>query len=659
MPLLVAPVAFQRLVDPDGEVAMARAAAAAGTIMCLSTIATSRPTRDRRRGAAGAALVPALLLPRPRRHPGADRRGGRVRLRGDRADRRRAARGPARARPAHRLRGPAGRHAPRRSPPRSAPSGRSASQEVFALVDPSLDWDDLERSPRSAALPVARQGRSRPARTRALAVEHGAAGVVVSNHGGRQLDGVPATLDILPEVVEAVDGRCEVLIDGGIRRGTDVAHRAGARRPGGARRPARRSGGSRSAARQGRARRARAAARGDRAGAGAARLPVARTGRRAAEHVRARGLYSHEARWLSGIHARRRCAASTAPGRCSPPPTATSARRSTTRSALVALYALGLTPVTFMIAGLIFAFTAATYVEATVLYPEAGGSSSFARHAFNEFASLPRRLGADAHLHRHGRDLGLLRPALPGRLLGAARAAARATSSSGSAWSPLLALLNIKGTEESARLNLVLAVADLLTQVVLVVIGLALVFDPDLLVNQVDLGTAPTLGRLRARDRGRDGRLHRDRDDLEHGRGGARRRARTIPRGTGLVVLAVVGLYALLPAIALSAMPVTAGRRRRVHDRARRRPSPTTRCSGSSRTSASAPGSPTCCAVYVGILAAVILLIATNAALIGLSRLTFSMGQHRQLPELLRAGPPDASRRPTSRSSSSRASRRS
>jgi len=56
----------------------------------------------------------------------------------------------------------------------------------------------------------------------ALAVEHGAAGVIVSNHGGRQLDGVAATLDALPEVVAAVDGRCEVYVDGGIRRGGDV-----------------------------------------------------------------------------------------------------------------------------------------------------------------------------------------------------------------------------------------------------------------------------------------------------------------------------------------------------------------------------------------------------------------------------------------------------
>jgi isopentenyl diphosphate isomerase/L-lactate dehydrogenase-like FMN-dependent dehydrogenase len=56
----------------------------------------------------------------------------------------------------------------------------------------------------------------------ALAIEHGVDGIIVSNHGGRQLDGAPATLDALPEVVEAVDGRCEVYVDGGIRRGTDV-----------------------------------------------------------------------------------------------------------------------------------------------------------------------------------------------------------------------------------------------------------------------------------------------------------------------------------------------------------------------------------------------------------------------------------------------------
>ena len=104
-----------------------------------------------------------------------------------------------------------------------------------------------------------------------------------------------------------------------------------------------------------------------------------------------------------------------------------------------------------------------------------------------------------------------------------------------------LAALNVKGTEESARLNLVLAIADLLTQLVLVGIGLFLVLDPDLLVRQVDLGTAPTWGNFRPRHRGRDGRVHRDRDDLEHGRGGegrrtddpARRRRRSSPPWSG------------------------------------------------------------------------------------------------------------------------------
>src|SRR5215210_2373885 len=158
---------------------------------------------------------------------------------------------------------------------------------------------------------------------------------------------------------------------------------------------------------------------------------------------------------------------------------------------LVALYALGLTPVTFLIAGLIFAFTAATYVEATVLHPEAGGSSSFARHAFNELASflagwaqmltyivtaaisaffVPHYLAVFWEPLGHG----------PGDIIFAIGLIA------------MLALLNIKGTEESARLNLVLAIADLLTQIALVGIGIVLVFDPQLLVQQVDLGVAPS-----------------------------------------------------------------------------------------------------------------------------------------------------------------------
>jgi isopentenyl diphosphate isomerase/L-lactate dehydrogenase-like FMN-dependent dehydrogenase len=86
---------------------------------------------------------------------------------------------------------------------------------------PSLMWRDLEWIASESGLPVVVKGLL-TREDAALAVEHGVAGVIVSNHGGRQLDGVAASLDALPEVVEAVAGRCEVYVDGGIRRGNDV-----------------------------------------------------------------------------------------------------------------------------------------------------------------------------------------------------------------------------------------------------------------------------------------------------------------------------------------------------------------------------------------------------------------------------------------------------
>ncbi len=300
---------------------------------------------------------------------------------------------------------------------------------------------------------------------------------------------------------------------------------------------------------------------------------------------------------------------------------------------VVALYALGLTPVTFMIAGLIFAFTAASYTEATVMYPEAGGSSSFARHAFNEFWSF---FAAWAQMLTYIVTVAISAYFVPHYLsvfwepLG------------GAPWDiafaiglvALLALLNIKGTEESAKLNLVLAIADLLTQVVLVGIGLVLVFDPDLLVSQVDFGVSPTAG---------DFLLgiavgmvaYTGIETISNMAEEARDAKRTIPRGVGATVIAVVGLYAFLPAIALSAMPVTQDTNGEYTTELG-----TTYADdpvlGIVENIGLGPGATDVLEVYVGVLAAVILLIATNAAVIGLSRLTFSMGQHRQLPETIR-----------------------
>jgi len=299
---------------------------------------------------------------------------------------------------------------------------------------------------------------------------------------------------------------------------------------------------------------------------------------------------------------------------------------------VTAAFALGLTPVAFVISGLIFAATAATYAEATVMFPEAGGSSSFARHAFNELVSFIAAWGQmlnytitvaiSAFFVPH--YLAVFWPWLggsPGDIIG------------GAALIVALAVINIRGTEESAKLNLILAVADLATQVVLVGIGVVLVLSPQVLVDNVHLGVAPTwsdfalgiaVGMI----------AYTGIETISNMAEEARDAARTIPRSVGLVVAAVLGLYLLIPIVALSAMPV-------VHHGGEY-----TTALGSRYADDPILGIvenlglshvPTeVLRYYVGVLAAVILLIATNAGLIGVSRLTYSMGQHRQLPEGLR-----------------------
>src|ERR687888_858705 len=222
---------------------------------------------------------------------------------------------------------------------------------------------------------------------------------------------------------------------------------------------------------------------------------------------------------------------------------------------VVASFALGLTPVTFVIAGLIFAFTAATYIEATVMYPEAGGSASFARHAFNEVVSFIAGWGQmlnyiitaaiSAFFVPH--YLRVFWPALghgPGDVI------------AGIVLVALLAALNVKGTQESSRLNLVLAIGDLCTQIVLVAIGIALVLNPEILVNNVHLGTAPTWGNF-ALGIAVAMIAYTGIETISNMAEEAKDASRTVPNGVGLVVLAVLALYALIPIVALSAMPVT------------------------------------------------------------------------------------------------------
>ena len=300
---------------------------------------------------------------------------------------------------------------------------------------------------------------------------------------------------------------------------------------------------------------------------------------------------------------------------------------------LVAGYALGMTPVVFLITAVIFMATAVTYAEATTMYPEAGGSSSFARRAFNEFWSF---FAAWGQMLNYVITVAISAYFVPHYL--------------GVFWEPLrsapldivvgiavvvvLGLLNVIGVQEAAALNIFLALADFLTQIVLVAVGIFLVLSPETLVENIDFGTSPTLSSfLIAIPVGMV--AYTGIETISNMAEEARDVGKTIPRSVGSVVVAVIAIYAFLPAVALSALPVEDG---------------VTKL-GLPEEEGGFAGDPILGVVqaidlgalqmpveiYVGVLAATILFIATNAGLIGVSRLTYSMGQHRQLPQAISA----------------------
>ena len=219
MPVLVAPTAYQRLVHPDGEAASARAAAAVGTVFCHSTLSSLRP----------AEL--AAATPGARRwfqlYWSADRGFTRALVQEAAAtgyeaialtvDLPRAGRRERDLRTAFVI--PAELPLPNVSASFDRPVDPGTG--LGAVVDRTLTWRDLEWLHDVSSLPLVVKGVL-TGEDADLACEHGARAVVVSNHGGRQLDGVAASLDALPEVVDAVAGRVEVLVDGGVRRGGDV-----------------------------------------------------------------------------------------------------------------------------------------------------------------------------------------------------------------------------------------------------------------------------------------------------------------------------------------------------------------------------------------------------------------------------------------------------
>jgi APA family basic amino acid/polyamine antiporter len=304
---------------------------------------------------------------------------------------------------------------------------------------------------------------------------------------------------------------------------------------------------------------------------------------------------------------------------------------------VTAALALGLTPVVFVIAGLIFALTAATYAEGTVRFPEAGGSSSFARQGFNEVVSFG---AAWAQMLNYIITIAISAFFVPHYL--------------SIFWEPLkqnpwdvivgcgvivlLVGVNIVGVKEAAKLNIVLAVVDFATQALLVLLGFVLIFSPEILTSNVTFGVAPTwssfflaipVAMIAYTGIETISNLAEETRDPPN----------DVPRSIRLVAIAVYAIYFTLPAIALSALPVSLG------------PDGFTTALGLPPEEGGFANDPVlgivdnlglegftleALEIYVGVLAATILFIAANAGVIGASRITYSMASYRQLPEPFR-----------------------
>src|SRR6478736_4795657 len=156
---------------------------------------------------------------------------------------------------------------------------------------------------------------------------------------------------------------------------------------------------------------------------------------------------------------------------------------------LVASFALGLTPIVFVIAGFIFYLTAATYSEATAMFPEAGGSSSFARHAFNEFWSFFAAWGQMLNYVITISISAFFVPHYIGSLFWEPLRSSPGDIFFGIGVIVILCAINIVGVKEAAGVNVVLAFTDFSTQLALVILGCVLVLSPQTLVNNVHLGT--------------------------------------------------------------------------------------------------------------------------------------------------------------------------
>jgi APA family basic amino acid/polyamine antiporter len=363
---------------------------------------------------------------------------------------------------------------------------------------------------------------------------------------------------------------------------------------------------------------------------------------------------------------------------------------------VVALYALGLTPAVFLLTGLLFATTAWSYAEATSMLPEAGGSSSFARHAFNEFVSfgagwalmLDYIITIAISAFFVPNYLAVFIPILkvyPYNSIG------------GVVVIVALVVINIVGIKEAARVNIILAVLDLITQVVIMAVGLILLLAPRMLIHQVHLGRVPTWGEL-IYGISIGTIAYTGIETVSNMSEEAANPGKTVPRAINFVLAVVLVVYIGMSLVALSVMPVRSNLLPVDRATGKTIPVPVVRTArgdyvfaanhsqlvyvpikdpGAAHTSTVSQVAKSTEVVdghlmareygsllgstwqtdpvqgivqhmpsnlswlrlilgpWVGVLAATILVIATNAGIIGVSRLTYSLAQHRQLPPVL------------------------
>ena len=295
---------------------------------------------------------------------------------------------------------------------------------------------------------------------------------------------------------------------------------------------------------------------------------------------------------------------------------------------VTALYALGLTPLVFVISGLFFFCTALTYAEGTAAMPEAGGSTIFARRAFGEgFAFIV----GWAQILNYVVTIGISAFAVPAYLsvFWPLLKTYPANVAAAIVVTVALGAINIIGTRESSRVNISLAMVDLATQGLIVVMGLFIVLNVDLLTSNIDFGAAPTVRQFLL-GIAISMIAYTGIETVSNLSEETRNVSRTVPRSILLTFATVMVMYTLIPLVALSAMPV------QLVDGVYE-----------TRLATEFIADPVLgivqafnlsgflqrgLEVWVGLNAATILTLATNAGMLGLSRLTYSLGRNRLLP---------------------------